>query len=537
MATKTKKRAVAVILLVTMLAALMAACSGKNENGGASASGSAGAKGSESAKPSATAEPPVTLDWLAYNSYGQPDANAPLVQMVEKKFNAKFNVWYVDNQKWVDQLNVKFAAGEMPDVLQIREQIPKYVDNGILAPIPEEKIRELAPTYAATIDKYDPNLWNAVKYDGKIYGLPSINLAGDYPTVVLWRQDWLDNVGITKIPETLDEFEAALLKFRNDDPDKDGKKDTYGLSSFAIPFVMGAFGYPGNNASYVMKDGKITFAAIQPEMKDALTVLNKWYKEELIDPEFVTGENTGGYWADSQALYNGRIGLTGNGMFYQWRNELFGGEDQGGGQYQNFIKAQPGGKLTFGKPPVGPSGKSGTLQWGVNSTAVGITNKAAEDPRKLETLLKMLETTFTDYDYYMTVLRGNEGEDWKKVDDSGKVLILNQSTSVADFSKKGVQVFNIMNNPDFDKKADADLYKFADSKKTTGYPPVIAPAVDSYAKYAGDLYKLATETYIKIILGEQPVSSFDAFVAKFKANGGDEIEKDVNEAYNKMLGK
>ncbi|MGG1550142.1 extracellular solute-binding protein [Paenibacillus ferrarius] len=530
-----KKRYVAGMVALSVLTILGAACS---KDDAKEAAATEAVKSTAAATDTAKkAEAPVTIDWLAYNSYGEPDPQSDIFKMVEQKFNAKFNVWYVDSQKWKDQLNVKFAAGEMPDVLQIRDQIPKYVDNGILAPIPEETIRKLAPTYAATIDKYDKNLWNSVKYNGKLYGLPSINLSGDYPTVVLWRQDWLDNVGITKIPETLDEFEAALLKFRNNDPDKNGKKDTYGLSNFSIPFVLGAYGYPGYNANYIIKDGKVTFAAIQPEMKEALTLLNKWYKEELIDPEFLTGENTGGYWADSQAFYNNRIGLTGNGMFYQWRNELFGGDDKGGGQYQNFLKSQPTGKIVFGKPPVGPTGKSGTPAWGVNSTAVGISTKAAKDPRKVETVLKMLETAFTDYDYYLTVLRGKEGKDWKKVDASGKVQILNQGASTADISKQGIQVFNIMNNPDFDKKADSDLYRFADSKKTTGYPPVIVPAVDSYSQRVGDLYKLATETYYKIILGELPVSSFDDFVAKFKANGGDQIEKDVNAEYQKMLGK
>lgn len=531
MASKHKRFAASMIAL-SMLTVLGAGCTNGDDKESTTPTAA-----TASATTTQKVEAPVTLDWLAYNSYGEPDPQSAIFKMVEKKFNAKFNVWYIDNQKWKDQLNVKFAAGEMPDVLQIRDQIPKYVDNGILAPIQEETIRKFAPTFAKTIDKYDPNLWNSVKYDGKLYGLPAINLAGDYPTVVLWRQDWLDNVGITKMPETLDEFEQALLKFRNNDPDKNGKKDTYGMSNFSIPFVLGAFGYPGYNASYILKDGKITFAATQPGMKDALTVLNRWYKEELIDPEFVTGENTGGYWADSQAFYNNRIGLTGNGMFYQWRNELFGGEDKGGGQYQNFLKSQPKGQIVFGKPPVGPTGLSGTPAWGVQTTSVGITTKAAKDPRKLETILKMLEASFTDYDYYITALRGNEGEDWKKVDSTGKILILNQSASPADFSKKGAGVFMIMSNPDFDKIADADLYKFADSKKIKGYPPVIAPAVDSYSQRAGDLYKLATETYYKIILGEQPINSFDDFVTKFKANGGDQVEKDVNAAYQKMLGK
>ena len=494
--------------------------------------------GEDSAKSGQTTDPsqPVTLDWLAYNSYAQPDPDSEIVKMVEKKFNAKFNIWYVDAQQRNDQLNVKFAAGEMPDVLQVHEQIPKYVANGILAEISEEDIRKYAPTYASVIDDYGPALWNTVKYEGKIYGLPAINLSGAYPQSLIWRQDWLDKVGINKIPETLDEFENALTKFRSDDPDENGKKDTYGMSDYALRYIMGAYGMPADGANYVLKDGKIQFAAVQPEMKEALALLNDWYNKGLIDPEFITGENTGGYWADSQAFYNNRIGLTGNGMFYHWRNEKFGDSDLGGGQYQNFKKAQPDGEIAFGVPPVGPKGQSGGPQWGVNSVPLGITPKAAEDPRKVQTILAMLETSFTDYDYYINVYRGKEGVDWKKLEDGSIVAIEDPNDNNASF-KRGAQVFNMMENPEFGKKASERLYKFGDSVKTKGYPPVIVPAVDSLSQYSGNLTKLQQETYTKIIIGEQPVDAFDTFVKKFMDNGGSEVEKDVNEAYQQMTGQ
>ncbi|WP_246369584.1 extracellular solute-binding protein [Saccharibacillus deserti] len=490
----------------------------------------------DSSKPAegADSSEPVQLDWLAYNSYAQPDPNSNIFKMVEDKFNAKFNVWYVDAQQWNDQVNVKFAAGEIPDVLQIREQIPKYVANGILAEIPEEDIQKYAPTYAKVIDEYDASLWNTVKYEGKIYGLPAINLNGDYAQSTIWRKDWLDKVGIDKIPETLDEFETALTKFRNEDPDGNGKKDTYGMSDYAIPYVLGAFGMPANGTNYVMKDGKIEFAAVQPEMKKALAVLHDWYEKELIDPEFITGENTGGYWADSHAFYNNRIGLTGNGMFYHWRNELFDSEDAGGEQYQNFKKAQPDGEIAFGVPPVGPDGQSGAPQWGVNSVPIGISPKAAEDPRKVELFLSMLETSFTDYDYYLTVFRGEEGLDWKKNGDGSITKIKDESDANASF-KRGAQVFNIMENPAYGKKELSKLYEFGESVKTKGYPPVIAPAVDSLSQYSGNLLKLQEETYTKIIIGEQPVDSFDTFVRNFMDNGGSQVEQDVNEAYRQMV--
>ena len=72
------------------------------------------------------------------------------------------------------------------------------------------------------------------------------------------------------------------------------------------------------NLFYTMKDGKVEFACVQPEMKEALAKLREWYKEGLIDPEFITGENKSGYWAVSQDFDNSKVGVTGMSMANHW---------------------------------------------------------------------------------------------------------------------------------------------------------------------------------------------------------------------------
>lgn len=49
-----------------------------------------------------------------------------------------------------------------------------------------------------------------------------------------------------------------------------------------------------------------------------------------------------------------------------------------------------------------------------------------------------------------------------------------------------------------------------------------------------NLEKLEADTYIQIIMGEQPVDYFDTFVENWKAQGGDEITTEVNEECAKM---
>ena len=89
-----------------------------------------------------------------------------------------------------------------------------------------------------------------------------------------------------------------------------------------------------------MKDGKVEFACVQPEMKEALAKLREWYKEGLIDPEFITGENKSGYWAVSQDFDNGKVGVTGMSMANHWEPPLTEGAT-GGACYVSFTEANP----------------------------------------------------------------------------------------------------------------------------------------------------------------------------------------------------
>lgn len=505
------------------------------------------AKGTTGKSSAETSTAPVTIDWLAYQTSGQPDPEADIVKQVEKKFNAKFNFWFVDDQKWDDVLNVKLAAGEMPDVFRIKNtnNIDKYVSMGILAELPEAKIREWAPNYAKTMDKYDTNklIWNATKYNGKNYGFAMCGLDALYPSVLQWRTDWLKNVGITKIPETLQEFETAMYKFRNEDPDKNGKKDTYGMSNTAMMAVFGAFGVLESGKSfagadpmyYMLKDGKVAFSCIQPEAKEALTLLQKWYKDGVIDPEFVTGENKGGYWALSHAFMNNKVGVTGQINFYHYSPPNTAEGANGGPCYQEITKVNPQATFEPAKPPVGPGGKSGTEIGGGVGEKFGLTTKCMKDEKKAKIILSILDAEFTDEEFGKLVQWGVKDVDYKVANNN--VVLTN--SNAADIRKKGIQTFNFMQgNPEIWKKYMSSRYDYADQyAKGLGYIKPSVPPTDAFSKNAETLKKLYQSAYIDIITGAKSIDSFSQFVKDFRAKGGDDTEKAMTEAYNKLMGK
>lgn len=496
---------------------------------------------------------PVTLEWLAYQSVAQPSMDSEIVKKVQEKFNVKFNFWYVDDQKWDDVLNIKLASGEIPDIWRLKNKsnLKKYVNQGVVGEISKDTITKYAPNYMKMIDQYDTDktIWRLTTYDGKNYGFTGV-AAGQYPAVIGWRLDWLNNVGITKVPETIDEFQDAFYKFTNNDPDKNGKKDTYGLSNTTIPAIMGAFGAPAflptdfkgspmPNLGWTLNDkSKPVINAIQPEMKEALTLLQKWYKDGVIDPEFLTGENKGGYWALSQDFMNGRIGIQGNASYYHWAPPL-SANDQGGNIYVEWKKIKPdiefGKTYTLGKAPVGPKGKSGQLVGENFAESMVFSSKCVKEDRKVQTILKMLDTLSTDQDYYMTALYGQKGTDYN-LNADGSIVSLIKTTQ--DGFTKGINVFNFMQIvPDISKKLKAPQYEFGDKYKVKGYTAVSIPATDAYSKSYSSLQKLTVETYFKIITGEKSADYFEEFVKTFNANGGNELTKQTQDEWSKLMTK
>ena len=489
-----------------------------------------------------SAEETLVIDWLGYNTYGQVDPESVIVKTMEERYNVRFNMWFIDDKEWERAIAVRLASGEMPDYMKIKghQNIRRLVDQGILTPVTDEMLA-MIPAYTKIMDQVDPGgEWRIrPSVDSKLYGLRKYNITQSYPTILVWRKDWLENVGITKVPETIEEFEQAVYKFTFDDPNGSGVDDTYGLSETVFHAVLGAFGYPGIinfngrdvGTNIFMNKGRLDYAAIQPEMKDGLARLNRWYADGVIDPEFITGENKGGYWAISHSFINGKIGVTGKIMAYHWSPEyVLNGK--AGRVLDEMMKVNPkiefGKNVVIGKSPIGPGGKSGAYLWGALGEVFAFTVKATEDRRTIPAILKMMNDTLENHEQYRFVFWGLEGEH-HSVEENGTVLQFKDFVGGKLRTQLGLQVFNGgLLNPDFQKRDRPVFYKFLDETRNTGYAPYTVTQTDELSRYGGDLDKFTLESYVKMILGEVPVSDFDNYVNTFRRQGGDAVIESLN---------
>ena len=493
------------------------------------------------AKDKGTSADDNSFEWLMFCS-GPADEDAPVKKFYEEEFGVKFNVWYIERSKWDELLNVRFASGEIPDVFPIAGSVPlrKYVEQGIVAELPKEFLKENAPEFYAWADGLGEEAWKYTAIDGKNYSVPSQNFDNQYHTVSVWRDDWLKNVGIDKIPETLDEFEEAFYKFRNEDPDGNGIKDTYAVSDKGIfNSMFGAYGYlprdmGGVNAMWKDRDGKLVYAAVQPEMKEALARFAKWYKDGIIDPEIVSGENTSGHWSLSQAFINGRIGYTVSGMHYHVSPPLRD-NDIGSAFYRNFKQLQgENATYAYGRPPIGPDGGSGNFQAPVISGGGAVFGKQLEkNKEKYKKLLNIFNELNTNDKYKEISTCGIEGVHWDR-DENGEIMSREGFQKGAELAKIGANnIFYGHFINQIDTPREVTMYEFADKVgKYAGIADQLREDLPSEMKYNSMLDKARETAYIQIITGEKPIEYFDEWVKIWEENGGLTLEKEANEWYD-----
>lgn len=547
-----KKKILTLALIIAAIASA-SACSDNKESTGGNSSVSA-----ELSQYEPIEGKDYEYNWVFYQLTPIAD-NARMIEYWEEKFGIKINVWDIEQSQMTEILNQRIMSGEVPDYFYVANPsiLSKFVDQGVVAELPREVLDTYAPNMVARITEDVPDALEVCSIDGKIYGLPNYST---FPArnPVVWRGDWLKNVGIDKVPETIDEFEDAIYKFTFNDPDGNGKDDTYGMSNTIMTAVYGAYGYipivAGANTytqgNWQERNGKLVFSAIQPEMKLILKRMSKWYADGVIDPEFITGENQGGYWALSHAFINGRIGVTGMGNTYNWQPRFYEDSDPG----QNIAemeKINPEGaaSVVIGKPPVGPEGKCGT--WAnsyIRADRYCFGSGLQEEPDKLGKILQLFDYVYENPDNYNLAINGIEGEMYEKVSRTamnGKEYTVfkpigkytDQKQLSANFAHVALRIFspsfktfNQSQGPnwDWEYSVESDKYRYTNE---------LLVSLESEGKYQAELTKLVEETYIAIITGNKPIDYFDEFVEMWKQQGGEQLTKEANEWYASTKGE
>ncbi|WP_171689191.1 extracellular solute-binding protein [Paenibacillus germinis] len=273
--------------VVTLLAAgtVLTACSKPKEEG-SGASVSPTKAGSSSSAPEKRGKIKMSL----YDRGNTPPAEGTVTNNRWTKWineNAPADVEYVAIPRFESKqkFNTLFASGEAPDVItefdtSYRDQL--YSQKQLL-PL-EDLIKQHAPNYNKLLEKYPILRQIGTKPDGKLYEIGRV-IPSSVQIAVFIRTDWLKKLSLP-IPQTPDDLLKVSKAFTEQDPDGNGKKDTYGFSlaylgDKAIDAMHG-------NTMFIKDDKLIEDDA---RMKAAVSFKKRLFDEGVVDRDYLTDKN------------------------------------------------------------------------------------------------------------------------------------------------------------------------------------------------------------------------------------------------------
>lgn len=288
------RRKVALGLGIILFGAILGAC-GSNEAEGDTAKGVA--LNTKSQFPIVEEGEELELSIMAPGMGRAEWKDMPVLKDYQEKTGIKMSYVTPPSADFATKLNLAFAADDLTDIIYgagsgslTPSMELDYGAQGTLMALEDYITPELMPNLSKLIEE-DPTIIKSITTpDGHVYSLPMIARNGSsvlYQSPLWYNGEWLDALGVTELPKTTDEFYDLLVRFRDEDPNGNGKKDEIPMTDLEMYYsrvwLMSAFGLKLRGIQEV--DGVVSYTPISENYKEFLAYMNKLYSEGLLDKE------------------------------------------------------------------------------------------------------------------------------------------------------------------------------------------------------------------------------------------------------------
>ena len=475
-------------------------------------------------------------------------------RFIKDNMNIDISVkWSASSSDYNEKLNLAIAANDIPDILVVNEQqFRKLAQSDML-----EDLTDYYDTYACdiikqNIDSTDGKALENATYDGKLLALPSVQVEADGYVLMWIRQDWLDELGL-EAPTTIEELETVAKAFVDN---KMGGENTIGIVGPTINgAVYNTFLYTNNlnnldgifqayqaYPGYWVQDeeGKAVYGSTTEQTKEALAELNKMYEDGILDQELGVRKDA------DEAWKSGKVGI----LFSPWWH---------GYNVKDGIANEPDMEWKAYAAPLAADG-----QWYAKLAGVGgsycVVRKGYEHPEAaflLNNYLRVNEGTFqseTDLDlsyypgrvviapldentYSVQALNAEmKGEEVPEFDPLNYKLLQADLAALPDcleapYDDMSIEKWNT-DNTNFGRLYSLLMGSSAVEKASTEgivnkVYSITYTQTETMERKWTNLKKKEDETFLKIIIGEEPIEAFDTFVEEWNAEGGAEITEEV----------
>ena len=227
------------------------------------------------------------------------DVVDPIREELYKKFNITIKPVEITWDDYQQKINVWVASSQLPDLFSIdaitSSNYEKWVTQGVVHELPTDLSQY--PHLKKYLNQKDVQSYKYPmgKPEAKYYCIPRPT----YSNVDMWandvavflRKDWMERVGITKVPENMAEFITLMQAFTTKDPDGNGKKDTVGLTLYNAGWLYSMLlGYePAINGQWIKdRDGKWMPGFMTENAIKGAVALKKLYDAGGLDKDFAT---------------------------------------------------------------------------------------------------------------------------------------------------------------------------------------------------------------------------------------------------------
>ncbi len=343
----------------------------------------------------------VNLVYYLWGSAGvaNPDILAKINEKLTADLNCTIEIRYIDWGEIATKYPLLFASGEKFDMSHASPTaaVSYYTlaAQGVLA-----DITDLLDSVPALRDAIPENTWAGAKYQGRIYGVPTL-YSEFTPYGYAYRDDLREKYGLEPITslETMEAYLAAVVKNETFAPINGNADDAINLYRMFTDLTgawITAPGLPQNQVYLVATSPENYQDLIHPAFTEEFMAWAKKMKEWA----------DAGYFAkDVLAAQVGAKDNTNNGISAGFLTHM----PDWTGNYGTQVESLPGVTINWWSPAV-DNGKV-LIKAGVdNSTAISITSANPERA------LKVIEKFMTDESYYRLIQYGIEGRQYELKD-------------------------------------------------------------------------------------------------------------------------
>lgn len=460
-------------------------------------------------------------------------------------------LWTAPDAQMEQKMSVAISANDLPDIIPVNaRQLKLLVDTGVAADM-TKIFKDYASPFTMEMMKADNNAsLKQATFGGKLMALPNVGGTLDNCSILYVRADWLKNLNL-KAPKTMADVLKISKAFTHNDPDKNGKNDTYGLAlekglvggyADLNGFMEGYHAYV-DNAFLKDASGNLVSGLIQPQVKTALAQLASMYKDGQIDKEFMVKDGT----KVAEDIVSGKVGM----MFAQHWVPFYPLQDCKNKDPKADWKAYP-------------------IVSNDNKPARPIVNGSASSFYVINKNMKNPEAAVKLYNYYYDRdpalskdfdpnFHGQQGQEVTNPDQYFELAVMQTfyplqnayiNAGVTKYFKNNDQTTlqnywlkdNIKSNKEYlagdntkwssyawsGVEGSESVNNYYNSKKLWLQNEYIKADTESMTQKGATLKQMRDTTFTKIIMGAAPISEFDKFVSQWKKLGGDDIVKEVN---------